>query len=83
MNDNSPHRNNRENNDHKAKPSLLWVIGSVLAAAFGVQSNKNRERAFSGGGFWRFVAVGVMFTALFVLLVVLIVKVVLSNAGVA
>lgn len=62
-------------------PTLLQVIGSVLAAAFGVQSNKNRERDFQAGSWKLFVIVGVIGTILFVLILYGIVKLVISAAG--
>ena len=61
--------------------SLLQVAGSILAAAFGVQSSKNRERDFSRGKPHQFIILGVAFTAAFVLLVVAVVNIVLSNVG--
>ncbi|CAH0990257.1 hypothetical protein SIN8267_00349 [Sinobacterium norvegicum] len=42
----------------KKEVTLLQVVGSVLAAFFGVQSSKNRERDFNNGNFSVFVAVG-------------------------
>ncbi|MCB1684955.1 MAG: DUF2970 domain-containing protein, partial [Pseudomonadales bacterium] len=50
--------------------TLLQMIGSTLAAAFGVQSSRNRERDFSRGKPLHFIIIGVAFTALFVLAVV-------------
>jgi len=66
----------------KEKNSLnpLRVVGSVLAAGFGVQSAKNRERDFKEGKFATFVVAGILFTALFVASVYLVVTVVLENA---
>lgn len=58
----------------------LQVVGSVLAAALGVQSSKNRERDFKQGRFGVFIAAGIIFTALFVGAVYLVVTTVLSNA---
>ena len=50
-------------------PLSFWqVLLSVLAAAFGVQSGKNRQRDFSRGKPLHFVAIGLLATALFVLL---------------
>jgi hypothetical protein len=67
------------NQESEAKgPKLLQVIGSVLAAAFGVQSQKNRERDFQTGSFFTFVSVGVVATILFILLIYGIVKLVIS-----
>ncbi|MDE1461066.1 DUF2970 domain-containing protein [Spartinivicinus poritis] len=48
---------------------LLATIQSVLAAAFGVQSQKNRERDFKSGKFSHFVIAGLIFTLIFILLV--------------
>ena len=66
--------------EHKGL-SILQVIQSVLAATMGVQSNKNRERDFSRGSAKTFIVAGVLGTRLFVGTVVMVVKVVLKNAG--
>lgn len=60
--------------EHHGKPTLLQIIGSALAAAFGVQSNKNRERDFQGGSPWQFVIVGLAGTILFILTIYSIVQ---------
>ncbi len=60
------------------KPNLFQVIASVLAAAFGVQSNKNRERDFQQGNVAVFIGAGVIGTILFILLIYGVVKLVLS-----
>jgi hypothetical protein len=62
------------------KLGLLQIVGSVLAAAFGVQSSKNRERDFKEGRFLPFIIAGIVFTALFVAAVYLVVTAVLENA---
>ncbi|MGD8417440.1 MAG: DUF2970 domain-containing protein [Pseudomonadales bacterium] len=60
----------------------LWqVMGSALAAAFGVQSSKNRERDFSRGKPGQFIAIGVIFTLVFVLVMIGVVRLVLSTVG--
>lgn len=48
---------------------LIAIIQSVLAAAFGVQSQKNRERDFNGGKFSHFVVAGIIFTLIFIFVV--------------
>lgn len=63
------------------RPGLLAVIGSVLAAGFGVQSKKNRERDFQHGKPVVFITAGIVFTVLFILSVVLVVTTVLESAG--
>ena len=50
--------------------TLMQLIGSALAAAFGVQSSKNRARDFSRGSPIQFIVVGILFTAVFVLLLI-------------
>jgi hypothetical protein len=64
-----------------AKLSILQVIQSVLAASFGVQSNRNRERDFKQGSAKAFIIAGVVGTLLFILTVYTVVKVVLMTAG--
>ncbi len=63
------------------KPGLLAVIGSVLAAGFGVQSSRNQQRDFAQGKARNFIIAGVLFTALFMLTLYLIVSTVLKSAG--
>ena len=52
-----------------SKPSLLHVVKSVIAAAIGVQSNKNREIDFKSGSLPVYVIVGLIATLLLVLLI--------------
>ncbi|WP_319024693.1 DUF2970 domain-containing protein [Microbulbifer hainanensis] len=70
-----------EDNNNKKRPSFGQVVLSTLAAAVGVQSNKNRERDFQGGSIKTYIAAGIIFTTLFVLTLVLVVKTVLGNMG--
>jgi hypothetical protein len=70
-----------ENSDDKSL-SMLQIIGSVLAAGFGVQSQKNRERDFKAGSSKHFVIVGVVATVLFVITLYTVVRLVLAFAGV-
>ena len=69
--------------DHKPdqKPTLMQVIGSVLAAAVGIQSRKNRERDFKHGKASSFVIAGALFAVLFVITVFSVVHFVLMRAG--
>jgi len=70
-----------DNSDEQ--PLTLWqMLQSVLAAAFGVQSGKNRARDFSRGKPSHFIILGVVFTVLFVLTIFGVVKLVLSLAGI-
>lgn len=54
---------------------------SALASAFGVQSEKNRERDFSQGRPAHFIIAGMIGTVILVLILVLVVKLVLSQSG--
>jgi hypothetical protein len=68
------------NNEQKpSKPSFWQIVTSTLAAAFGVQSSKNRERDFTGGNIYIYLFAGAIFTLTFITIIVLIVKAVLSN----
>lgn len=65
------------------KPLTLWeMLQSILAAAIGVQSGKNRSRDFSRGKPRHFIILGVAFTLVFVLMIIAVVKLVLHLAGV-
>lgn len=67
--------------DDKDKPlTFREMLQSVLAAAFGVQSGKNRSRDFSRGKPSHFILLGLLFTAIFVLLLIGLVKLVLGLA---
>lgn len=62
-------------------PTLGQVIVSVLSSFFGVQSAKNRERDFKHGKAAHFIVVGLLATAAFVGLVILLVRLALRSAG--
>lgn len=65
------------------KPPTLWqMLHSVVAAAFGVQSGKNRARDFTHGKPSHFVILGILFTTVFALTLYGIVQLVLLLAGV-
>ena len=68
--------------DEQQEPGLLAHIGSVLAAFFGVQSNRARERDFTKGKPSTYIILGVVLTILFILVIYGVVKLVLSLAGV-
>ncbi len=74
-------RDKRDDNDDK--PLTLWeMLQSVLSAAIGVQSGKNRSRDFSRGKPSHFIILGVSFTLVFVLVIIAVVKLVLHLAGI-
>ena len=63
------------------KPGLGALIKSILAAAIGVQSDKNRHRDFEQGNPLAFIIGGFVFTFLFIATIATIVGFVLSNNG--
>ena len=67
----------KENEKQEKPPTAIEVGLSVIAAAFGVQSSKNRERDFSRGNPLVFIMAGLIFTVLFVLTIVGVVYLVL------
>jgi len=64
----------KENQD----ANLKQIIGSVFAAMFGVQSDKNRERDFNATNPKTFIVVGIVFTILFIATIVTVVNVVIA-----
>ena len=65
----------------KKKTNIGALVKSILAAAIGVQSNKNRERDFEEGNPLAFIIGGFVFTALFIATIATIVGFVLSTNG--
>lgn len=62
-------------------PPTLWqMLHSVLAAAFGVQSAKNRERDFTRGKPAHFLVLGLIFTVIFAALLFGVVQLVVYFA---
>lgn len=61
------------------KPGFFDIVGSVVSAAFGVQSSKNRLRDFSGGSAAPYIVGGIIFTVLFILAIVVVVKMVVAH----
>lgn len=61
--------------------SLWQTMHSVAASMFGVQSSKNRRRDFTHGNPLHFIVIGLFMVGLFIGVLVVIVKIVLHNAG--
>ncbi|WP_439858690.1 DUF2970 domain-containing protein [Pseudomonas sp. MBLB4136] len=71
-----------DKHDQDERPlTLREMLRSVLAAAFGVQSSKQRARDFSRGKPSHFIILGVLFTLAFVLVLVAVTKLVLHFAA--
>jgi len=66
----------------KREPTLWEVTKSVFAAFLGVQSSKNYERDFTHGKPWQYIVIGLVGVAIFIAIVVTVVRIVLSAAGV-
>jgi len=78
--DDAPATRNTDDGAPK-KHSLLDVLKSILWGALGVQSNKNREKDFQHGSLKMFLAAGVIFTVLFIMTVLAVVKFALRDTG--
>lgn len=78
MNDERKHS---PDDDHQEKPGFLQVLQSVLAAIFGVQSSKNRERDFKKGDASQYMAVFAVLVIGLVITMIVVVNIVLSSAG--
>ena len=63
-------------------PSLLSVLGSVLASMFGVQSNRKREQDFTHGKPSQYIIIGLLVTVVFMLTIWGVVSLVMKLAGV-
>lgn len=66
--------------ENTQKPRFVDIVKSTLAAAVGVQSNKNRERDFAQGNILAYVVSGIIFTVLFISTVIIVVKMVIRAA---
>ena len=62
--------------------TLFSFFGSLVSAWFGLSTKEKRERDFEKGKFSHFIIGGIIFSILFVLMVVGIVNIVLSSVGV-
>jgi len=61
----------------KRKLPFWKMLISVFQASFGVQSKANKERDFASGSVKGFIAAALVFTALFILTLVIVVRSVL------
>lgn len=78
----SPERESRETADRpqsQRRPGLLKVMQSILAGALGVQSSNRHQEDFESGSPWPYIIGGILFTAGFVVTLILIVNWVLAG----
>lgn len=80
-NDKDKERSDAQETPELQKLDFVSILKSTLAAAFGVQSNKNRERDFQKGSIWVFIAAGIIFTLVFILTLLTLVRWVLSDGA--
>lgn len=72
----------RLSDDDRDRPLTLWETAmSVLAAFFGVQTSAKRRRDFRHGRPLHFIVIGAVATALFVIILVVLVRVILAVAA--
>lgn len=69
-----------EQPSNRRRQSLGSVIGSVFASMFGVQSSKKHEEDFAKGSVGAYLAMGLIATVVFILMVWGVVKLVVSVA---
>ena len=81
MSQQSPGTQHDSDAERRQSVPLLRVVKSIASAAFGVQSNRNREADFIQGNYRHFIIGGIVFTVIFVLTVAFVVSLVLKNAG--
>lgn len=67
--------------DVPRRVSLWQTAQSVAASMFGVQSSRNRRRDFTHGNPLHFIIIGLLMVGLFIGVLVVIVRIVLHNAG--
>lgn len=65
------------NNSNDSKVSFFTIVQSVLAAAIGVQSEKNRQRDFKQGKPIYYIIAGLIFVVIFITVIITIVQLVL------
>ncbi|MEX0430919.1 DUF2970 domain-containing protein [Spiribacter insolitus] len=70
-----------EPQDRQRRLSVWQVIKSTAAAAFGVQTEDARRRDFTQGSAASFIIAGLLFTVAFVVGLLVVVNLVLSQAG--
>ena len=68
-----------DNNRRPRSPGVLKILQSILAGAFGVQSDRRQQEDFASHSPWPYIVAGLLFTAAFVVGLILVVQVVLAG----
>jgi hypothetical protein len=71
-----------EDKNHSSPATFLQVAKSTFAAFLGVQSEENRQRDFTQGNPKHYIIAGAIGTIIFIIVLWIIVKVIVSLAGV-
>jgi hypothetical protein len=74
-------KGDRSMSSQSKKPSFWKIVLSTMAAAFGVQTKKNLEEDFKHGSLYVYMAAGIIFTTLFIVIVFMVVQAVLRSNG--
>lgn len=73
--------NKSQQKDEEVRITFAQLLKSTLAAFFGVQNSKNRERDFKHGKVSHFIAIGLLFGLLFIATIVTVVQIVMHFAA--
>ncbi|AZT84005.1 DUF2970 domain-containing protein [Marinobacter sp. NP-4(2019)] len=76
---NEGNEDNKNEKPPSARPGVLKIMQSIVAGAFGVQSDKRRQEDFSSHSPLPYIIAGLLFTVGFVVTLVIVVKLVLSG----
>ena len=63
--------------DIVSKSEIIQLVKSVFSAAIGVQTDENRRKEFEQGSLTAYVIAGIIFTVLFVSILILLVSMIL------
>ncbi|PPK50986.1 DUF2970 domain-containing protein [Marinobacter persicus] len=77
--ENNENNQEAQNQNPPRKPGVGKIMQSILAGAFGVQSDKRRQEDFSSHSPVPYIVAGLLFTAIFVVSLIIIVKLVLAS----
>lgn len=73
------HENEEATPERQEKIGFWSLMLSVLAAAIGVQNKKNLEKDFHQSSPYPYIVAGIIFTVVFVFILIFVVKIVLSQ----
>ena len=77
----SPKPENENNDENQQRsPGPLSIIQSVIAAAFGVQSEKKRQQDFQQGKPGDYILYGIIFTVIFIVTLIMVVNHIVDSA---